>query len=307
VRSKLTLATRGSPLALAQANLVKEGLEAHWSALTVEIRTIKTSGDAILDRPLRTVGGKGLFVKEIEEALIQGKADFAVHSMKDVPSILPEGLKIGVLLEREDPSDVLISEKWNSLSELPPAATVGTGSLRRKVQLQRIRPDLQVRDLRGNVETRIRKMKEGAYDAVILALAGLKRLGRASEVTERLAFICAPGQGAIGLEYREADPDIEKLLKVLHDPLTDSCVQAERVILRNLEGGCELPLGAYAWLKEGKLHLKAFISSPGGEKYLEDEVAGDPALAVDLGEKLSEFLFQRGAREILEEIRRIKR
>jgi len=303
MRSKLILATRGSPLALAQAELVKNEMERQWSGLGVELLKIKTSGDLILDRPLRTVGGKGLFVKEIEEALLQGMADFAVHSMKDIPSELPEGLKIGVILKREDPADVLLSQKHASLSQLPRGAIVGTSSLRRKIQLQLLRPDLKVKDLRGNVDTRIRKMREGQFDAVILALAGLRRLGKGSEAGERLPFICAPGQGAIGIEFKKDDVELEKLLSVLHDELTAQCVKAERIILRNLEGGCELPVGAQAGLADEKLHLKAFIANPDGTKFIEDEVAGDLELAEDLGEKLTEILMKKGAGEILEEIR----
>jgi hydroxymethylbilane synthase len=303
VRSKLILATRGSPLALAQANLVKGELEKHWSGLVVELLKIKTSGDLILDRPLRTVGGKGLFVKEIEEALQKKKADIAVHSMKDVPALLPEGLKVGVILKREDPSDVLISRDSKKMSELKAKSVIGTSSLRRKIQLERMRSDLVVKDLRGNVETRLRKLKNKEYDAIILALAGLKRLGLESEVSEVLPFICAPGQGAIGIEYPEGDLELEKLLKVLHDDLTEACVKAERVVLKRLEGGCELPLGAQATLISDKLHLKAFIATPDGKKFIQDEVAGDLALAEDLGEKLCEILMSRGAGEIVEEIK----
>ncbi|MFO1518968.1 MAG: hydroxymethylbilane synthase [bacterium] len=307
MRSPLILATRASALALVQANLVKSQLESRWPGLDVRLQKITTSGDAILDRPLRSVGGKGLFVKEIEEALLQKRADFAVHSMKDVPADLPEGLKIGVLLKREDSADVLLSRKYASLKTLPAGAVVGTTSLRRKIQLLKLRPDLKVQDLRGNVDTRIRKMEEGAYDAIILAWAGLKRLGRDCEVTEVLPFIGAPGQGAIGIEYRAEDAELENFLKVLHDEETARRVLAERIILKNLEGGCELPLGAQAFYEEGKLHLKAFLANPSGTVFLEDEVSGDPALAEELGEKLTQLLMAGGAEKVLEEIRKIKK
>jgi len=307
MRSKFILATRGSPLALAQANLVKGEIERRSPGVVIEILKIKTSGDLILDRPLRTVGGKGLFVKEIEEALLAKKADFAVHSMKDVPSEIPKGLKIGVILKREDPADVLLSKKHSSLCQLPQGAIVGTSSLRRKLQLERLRPDLKVQDLRGNVDTRIKKMNEGLYDAVILAFAGLKRLGRELEAKEKLPFIGAPGQGAIGIEYREEDVELIRILQPLNDDLTARCVQAERVILKNLEGGCELPLGAEASLVKGRLCLKAFLSDPEGTQFLEDEVEGDPGEACALGESLTEKLMRRGANKILEEIRKIKK
>jgi hydroxymethylbilane synthase len=307
MRSKLILATRGSPLALAQANLVKGEIGRHHPGVTVEIMKIKTSGDQILDRPLRTVGGKGLFVKEIEEALLAGAADFAVHSMKDVPSEIPQGLKIGVILKREDPADVLLSKKYKTLDELPSGAIIGTSSLRRKLQLERLRPDLKIHDLRGNVDTRIKKMNEGFYDAIILALAGLMRLGRGSEANGKLPFIAAPGQGAIGLEYRDDDTDLERLLKILHDDGTALAVNAERVILKHLEGGCELPVGAEANIEGGKMRLRAFLANPTGTPFLEGEVEGIPEEATALGERLTENLMKRGASRILEEIRKIKK
>jgi hydroxymethylbilane synthase len=303
----LVLATRGSQLALTQAHLVANELKRHAPGIIVELLTIKTSGDQILDRPLRTVGGKGLFVKEIEEALLAGSADFAVHSMKDVPSEIPRGLKIGVILKREDPADVFLSKKYSTLAELPSGAVIGTSSLRRKLQLERLRSDLKVEDLRGNVDTRIKKMNEGRYDAIILALAGLKRLGREAEAKEKLPFISAPGQGAIGIEYRESDAELEKILQTLHDDLTARCVRAERVILKNLEGGCELPVGAEARVVEGQVQLKAFIADPEGKTFIEDEVFGDSRSPEDLGERLTELLMKKGAERILSEIRKIKK
>ncbi len=300
MKTKLILTTRGSALALVQANLVKNRLEAHWPELSVTLLIKKTSGDLIQDRPLREVGGKGLFVKEIEEALLKGEADFAVHSMKDVPSVLPEGLKIGVMLSREDPSDALISKNGSLLHNLSHGAVVGTGSLRRKLQLTRIRPDLVIQELRGNVDTRLRKLREQKMDAIVLAFAGLKRLGLEKEVTEKLSLICAPGQGAIGLEYREGDARIEKYLSVLQDDRTFHSVSAERVILKVLEGDCNLPFGAQAFFKgNDEILLKAFVTNSLGSLWIEHEVQGSLKDAEKLGEKLAALLLKDGAREIL--------
>jgi len=302
VQSKITIATRTSLLALAQAELVKSLLQAQWPGLVIELLKIKTSGDQILDKPLREVGGKGLFVKEIEEALLAKKADFAVHSMKDVPAHLPEELEIPVLLKRENPCDVLVSEKYDSLEALPSKAKVGTASLRRKIQLLKKRPDLEVLDLRGNVDTRLQKLQKGAYDAIILARAGLKRLKLLHFVKQNLPFICAPGQGAIGIECRKEDEENKKLIFPFQDKITFACVLAERIILKRLEGACELPLGAEARFENDKLHLRAFVANLSGAAYLEEEVAGDIILASDLGEKLSDLLLAQGAAEILRSI-----
>jgi len=304
VRTKITIATRASALALVQANLVKGLLENRWPGLQVDLLKLTTQGDQILDRPLRMVGGKGLFVKEIEEALLDGRADLAVHSMKDMPGELPEGLALPVCLEREDARDALVSERYSSLEALPPKAKLGTTSLRRKLQVLALRPELEVLDLRGNVDTRLKKLKSGEYDAIILACAGLKRLGLTENIRQALPFIGAPGQGAIGIECRTADSEILPLLEPLNHEPTRICVQAERVVLRRLEGGCELPLGAWARLENAKLHLKAFVADPSGKKYLEDEVAGDPILAEDLGEKLSQILLDQGAAAILKSVRK---
>ena len=303
-KGKIIIATRSSPLALVQAELVKSLLEKRWSGLQVDLLKLKTQGDQILDKPLRLVGGKGLFVKESDEALLDKRADLAVHSMKDVPADFSEDLEISVILKREDPRDAWVSEKYSSLESLPQNAKIGTTSLRRKMQILKIRSDLKVLDLRGNVDTRLKKLKTGEYDGIILACAGLKRLGLSSLIREKLSFICAPGQGAIGVECRKTDEEIKKLITPLNDVETQICVEAERILLKRLEGGCELPVGAEAFLENNKLHLKAFVASPDGKKYLEDEVVGDPVLAKDLGEKLSEILLAQGASEILAKIRK---
>ncbi|MBF0491484.1 MAG: hydroxymethylbilane synthase [Deltaproteobacteria bacterium] len=297
MRDSIILATRASALALFQANLVKGLLEQKHPGLKVEILPLKTSGDLILDRPLREVGGKALFVKEIEEALLQKKADFAVHSMKDVPALLPQGLKLGVILEREDASDVLICRNEGKLENLPPAAKVGSSSLRRKIQLLRLRPDLKVVDLRGNIDTRLRKLKEGALDAILLAAAGLKRLGLFQTHFQRLDFIASPGQGAIGLEYRECDRELQNILQVLDHPQTHVCVEAERLLMRHFEASCELPLGAHAFLKGNGLSLKAFVSNQDGSRYLEAEKEGELVQALLMAQALVDELKAQGAEE----------
>lgn len=304
MQTKIIIATRASPLALVQANQVKSLLEERWPGLIVELLKLTTLGDKILDKALREIGGKGLFVKEIEEALLNREADLAVHSMKDVPADLPEGLMIPVILKREDPRDALVSEKYATLQDLPPKSIVGTTSLRRKLQLLKLRPDLKVVDLRGNVDTRLRKLKEGEYDAIILATAGLNRLGISSVIREKLSFICAPGQGAVGIQCRSNDEEILKLIAPFNDEESSLCLKAERVVLKRLEGGCELPVGAYAHYENQKIRLQGFVADPQGKKYLQEEVVGAAVLATELGEKLSEILLAQGAAEIINEIRK---
>ncbi len=304
MRTKIIIATRSSALALVQAETVRSLLESRWPGLDVELLKLKTQGDILLDKPLRDVGGKALFVKEIEEALLDKRADIAVHSMKDVPGQIPAGLEIPVILKRENPQDAWVSEKFPSLKNIPQKSKIGTTSLRRKVQLLKQRPDLEVLELRGNVDTRLKKLHEGNFDAIILAAAGLNRLGKSDVIRELLPFIWAPGQGAVGIESREEDTDLKKLIQPFADPDTEVCVKAERVVLKRLEGGCQLPVGAQAELENNKIHLKAFVSTPDGQKYLEDHVVGDSVLAEDLGEKLSEILLKQGAAEILDKIRK---
>ncbi len=299
----LILATRASSLALTQSQFVKKLLEQTHAGLKVELLPLTTSGDQIQDKALRTVGGKGLFVKEIEEALLSHKAHFAVHSLKDVPAELPSGLKLGVFLRREDPSDVLISSEF-SLNTLPQGARLGTSSLRRKIQVLQQRPDLQILELRGNVDTRLRKLKEGQFDAIVLAFAGLKRLGLEKNVSEMLSFIPSPGQGALALEYREDDPQTASLLKSLHHSDTALCVEAEREILKEFEGGCEIPLGALAYLEKEKFHLKVFLALPDGSQIIQEEVEGDFTQSQKLTLEMIQILKKRGADQIARRYRK---
>lgn len=282
------IGTRGSPLALAQAGMVKSALAAAHPALApAEIVVIKTTGDQIQDRALSEIGGKGLFTKEIEEALIEGRIDLAVHSMKDVPTQLPEGLEIACLLEREDPRDVLISRSGKSIATLPQGAVIGSASLRRQAQLLALRPDLKVVTLRGNVGTRLAKLDKGDADATLLALAGLKRLGKADVATAILdmtEMLPAVAQGAIGLEIRAADRRMRDLLQPLHHIATEVAVAAERACLAELEGSCRTPIAAYARLTpDGQLHLRALIALPDGSRIHRDERSGPASDAERLG------------------------
>ncbi len=264
---QLTYATRRSPLALAQCRAFVARLLACEPSLQTTELLVVTSGDRIQDRPLSEVGGKGLFVKEIEEAMLEGRADFAVHSIKDVPSALPEGLVIACVPPREDPRDVLVAPRHGSLAALPPGARVGTSSLRRLVALRAVRPDLDIVPARGNVDTRLRKVDAGEYDAIVLARAGLLRLGLDGRVTEVLSpdvSLPAVGQGALGIECRAADPAVRALLARLNDRDSATCVAAERGVLRALEGDCKTPLGAYAERAGATLRLRAFVADPDG-------------------------------------------
>jgi hydroxymethylbilane synthase len=279
-------------------------LKSFYPNLEVEKVVIKTTGDKILDSPLSKIGGKGLFVKEIEEALLQGKIDFAVHSMKDVPSQIPNGLEVSIIPERESPFDVLVS-KFDGIMSLPSSAKIGTSSLRRSVQIKRLRKDLEVLILRGNVDTRLRKLNEGLYDGIILAEAGLKRLGIKLEY-KRFSLeemIPAVGQGALGIEIRSEDKELKELLfKALHSPETALCVTAERSFLRIMEGGCQVPLGAYAYLKDGELFIIGFISDLQGERFYREAMKGPAREANKLGEALAKRLLDLGGREILKEL-----
>lgn len=298
------LGTRGSQLALWQANHIKKILEATYK-VEIELIKIKTQGDKILDVALAKVGGKGLFVKELEEALLRKEIDFAVHSMKDVPVELPEGLHITAITKREDPRDAFVSKKYASLNELPKGAKVGTSSLRRQCQLLSIRPDLNVEVLRGNVETRIRKMTEGIYDAVILAYAGLKRLGLTEFVKEVISeeiSIPAIGQGALGIECRIEDKETNALLSVLNDEDTNYSVTAERSFLMLLQGGCQVPIGGYAVVTGNRLRLNGLVGSIDGKKVIKEVVSGDKSDAPYLGEALAKVILEKGGRAILEEV-----
>jgi hydroxymethylbilane synthase len=296
---QLTYATRRSALALAQCRAFVERVRARHASIEMVELQIVTSGDKIQDRPLSEVGGKGLFVKEIEEALLDGRADFAVHSIKDVPGVLPEGLAIVCVPEREDPRDVLVAPKHGTLAALPPGARVGTSSLRRAVSLKAARPDLDIVPMRGNVDTRLRKVDAGECDAIVLARAGLVRLGlaaRATEVLEPEVSLPAVGQGALGIESRENDARARALLAPLHHPPTSLCVAAERGVMVALEGDCRTPIAAHAQLLEGgaKMRLRAFIAEPDGSRLRRDEVelaapadeGAAEAIGFELGKRL---------------------
>ncbi len=295
------IGTRKSKLALWQANYVKERLEGRGYG--VDLVLITTTGDKILDAPLARIGGKGLFVKEIEEALLRGDIDLAVHSLKDVPMVLPEGLTLGAITEREEPFDVLISRDSRKLQELPKGAKVGTSSLRRQVQIKRKRPDIKVEVLRGNVDTRLRKLDEGLYDAIVLAYAGVKRTGFEARVSEVLNdFIPAVGQGSLAIEIRQGDQEVYNVVAFLDHKESRIRAECERAFLRELQGGCQVPIGAYAWLEGEKLKLKAFISDLEGKRFLEGVEEGDPYQAEQVGKKLARRLLEEGGKEILEEI-----
>ena len=299
----LRIGTRKSKLALWQANWVKERLES--LGYGVELVHITTTGDKILDAPLAKIGGKGLFVKEIEEALLRKEIDLAVHSLKDVPMNLPEGLTLGAITQREEPYDVLISREGKALEELPEGAVVGTSSLRRQVQIKRRRKDLRVEVLRGNVDTRLRKLEEGLYDAIVLAYAGVKRLGLEHKITKILTdFIPAVGQGSLAIEVREEDKEVLEVVKLLDHKESRIRAECERAFLRELEGGCQVPIGAYAWIEGEKLHIKAFLSDLSGENFIQGSLEGHISDAEGLGRRLAQDLLKRGGEEIIKELYR---
>jgi hydroxymethylbilane synthase len=299
---KVRIGTRKSKLALWQAEFVKSFLERE-RGVEVELVKITTTGDKILDSPLAKIGGKGLFVKEIEQALLEGRIDLAVHSLKDVPMVIPEGLEIACITKREDPYDVLISGSGLGLMELPPGSVIGTSSLRRQVQIKRRRKDLTVEVLRGNVDTRMRRLKEGKYDAIILARAGVRRMGYESNVTEVLEdFIPAVGQGSLAIEVRSDDERVKELISPLNHRESQVCALCERAFLRRLEGGCQVPIGALARINNGTVFIKGFISDLSGERFLEGEASSsveEPELA---GVSLAEELLSKGGADILSEI-----
>ncbi|QIZ78104.1 hydroxymethylbilane synthase [Ferrimonas lipolytica] len=304
-RTEIRIATRKSPLALWQAEFVKAELEQAHPGLKVTLLTMTTKGDIILDTPLAKVGGKGLFVKELEVAMLENRADIAVHSMKDVPVEFPEGLGLSVICEREDPRDAFVSNTYKTLEELPQGAIVGSSSLRRQCQLRAMRPDLEIRDLRGNVGTRLGKLDNGDYDAIILAAAGLKRL----ELEERIASFIEPeqslpanGQGAVGIECRLDDVELVQMLKVLEHVPTRARVIAERAMNTALEGGCQVPIGAYAEIQGDNLWLRGLVGDPDGTKVLTDEVTGKVDDAEAIGLELAAKLRAQGAAEILEKV-----
>jgi hydroxymethylbilane synthase len=303
--TELRIATRKSPLALWQANYVKQQLELHHPGLVVTLVPMSTQGDKILDTPLAKIGGKGLFVKELEQAMLDDHADIAVHSMKDVPVDFPAGLGLAVICERDDPHDAFVSSRYASVTGLPVGAVVGTSSLRRQCQLRAQRPDLEIRDLRGNVNTRLAKLDAGEYDAIILAAAGLRRLEKADRIRSLLPpefSLPANGQGAVGIECRLDDAQTLALLAPLEHAATRYCVTAERAMNRRLQGGCQVPIGAYALLADGKIWLRGLVGAIDGQQIIRGEVSGPSTQAEALGEQLAEQLLAQGADAILREV-----
>lgn len=302
MKKNLKIATRQSPLALWQAEFIRNQLMQLHSGLEVELVTFVTQGDKILDTPLAKIGGKGLFVKELEAALLDGRADLAVHSMKDVPMALPEGLSLAVICEREEPYDAFVSNQYEHFEQLPLGAKLGTSSLRRKCQILKQRPDLDVIDLRGNVGTRLSKLDAGLYDAIILASAGLKRLGLNDRIRHHLAAelsLPAVGQGALGLECREQDQETLALIKPLLHAETDACVRAERAFNAYLEGGCQVPIAGFATLSGEMIHIEGRVGSVDGKTLLISKMQGEITQAEQLGVQLAQDLIQQGAAELL--------
>ena len=305
MQKTLRIATRKSPLALWQAEHVAARLQAAHPGLQVELVKMVTRGDKILDAPLAKVGGKGLFVKELEQGIMEGTADIAVHSMKDVPAELPDGLHLSAILTREDPRDALVSRKYARLGELPADARIGTSSSRRQCQLKLRLPACRISSLRGNVGTRLEKLETEGLDAIILAAAGLIRLDLADRITEVLSpedSLPAVGQGAIGIECRQDDPSINDWLAVLHDQDTADCVTAERGFNHRLNGGCQVPIAGYAELHGDRIRLRGLVASPEGLSQVRGEVEGDRKEAEVLGIRLAEQLLSQGADQILSEL-----
>lgn len=305
VTTTLRIATRQSPLALWQAEYVKQQLELHHPGIVVELLKFTTRGDKILDTPLAKIGGKGLFVKELEQALLAGEADIAVHSMKDVPMAFPDGLTLGVICPRETPFDALVSNTYASFAELPQGAIVGTSSLRRQCQLRSLRPDLAIRDLRGNVGTRLGKLDAGEYDAIVLAAAGLTRLGLADRIRELLpAELCLPagGQGAVGIELRSNDATTAALIAPLACATTTYRVTAERALNKRLQGGCQVPIACYATEENGSLFLRGLVGSLDGSEIISAEARAPLAGAAALGVLVAGQLLALGADRILQQV-----
>jgi len=301
----IRIATRKSQLALWQANYVSDQLQKYHPDLTVELVTMTTQGDKILDTPLAKVGGKGLFVKELETGLLEETADIAVHSMKDVPVELPDGLHLATICPREDPRDAFVSNTYKTLEELPQGATVGTSSMRRQCQISALRPDLKIKDLRGNVNTRLQKLDNGDYDAIILASAGLIRLEmgeRISQFIEPHVSLPAIGQGAVGIECRLKDDRVHQLLQPLHDHKTAIRVAAERAMNHRLNGGCQVPIAGFAELNKDTLFMRGLVGEPDGSNIISGDIAGKPEDAEELGMVLADDLLTRGAGDILERL-----
>ncbi len=302
VPEKLVIASRESALAMWQAEFIQSELKGLYSETTVEILGMTTRGDQILDQPLANIGGKGLFIKELETALMDGRADLAVHSMKDVPMTMPEGFMLAATCERHDPRDAFVSNNYAALENLPAGSVVGTSSLRRQSQIKAQFPDLEIQTLRGNVQTRLRKLDEGQYDAIILAAAGLKRLGLGERVRYEIApdqSIPAVGQGALAIEICDSRPDLLSVLAPLNHAATQDCTTAERAMSRALAGSCSVPLGAYATCDQDELQIQGFVASVDGKDMVKASVSGSRTTAEALGQQLAQQLIQQGAAEIL--------
>ncbi len=302
---KITIASRESPLAMWQAEHIKTQLNSLYPDISIIIKGFKTQGDIILDQPLASIGGKGLFIKELEQALLNKEADLAVHSMKDLPMDIMEDFQLAAITEREDPRDAFISELYNSLDNLPHGSVVGTSSLRRQSQIKAKYSHLIIKPLRGNLQTRLNKLKKGEYVAIILAAAGLIRLGLKDKITMCLKTnisIPAVGQGALGIEILSGNEELHNLIKPLNHENTARCVLAERMVSRSLAGSCSIPLGAYAYINEDDLIIKGFVASPDGNQFIHAETRGNKGQFYTLGESLSQLLIDRGAKELLAEL-----
>jgi hydroxymethylbilane synthase len=301
----LTVGTRGSALALRQTNWVVNKLKSVHPALQIQVQIVKTKGDKILDVPLAKIGDKGLFVTELENALLGGEIDFAVHSMKDLPAEMPSGLRLSAVPERADPSDVLITN-GPGLADLPVSAKVGSGSLRRRAQLLSYRPDLEICDLRGNLDTRLRKLDSGEFDAIVLAYAGLYRMGWTERITEKIPLdICLPavGQGALAVQSRDDDAESLSLLAAIDHASSHSAIRAERGFMRELEGGCQVPVGALACISGDRLLLKGIVACPNGLRLIRGEMSGGSDKPEEIGVELARILLSEGASEILHDLR----
>lgn len=299
---KIVIASRESLLAMWQAKHIQKRLSELYPQTEISILGMTTRGDQILDQSLSKIGGKGLFIKELEQALEDGRADIAVHSMKDMPMNVPDGFALAAITEREDPRDAFVSNRYRSLNELPEGSIVGTSSLRRESQLRAQFPHLKVKPLRGNVQTRLRKLDEGQYAAIILAAAGLKRLELSGRITALLSpeqSLPAVGQGALGIECRSDRTDLIQLMQPLHHQETAFCVEAERAMSRVLGGSCQVPLGAFAEIASGTLQLRGFVAQPDGKRIVSDVLKGEPSAGIAMGQQLAEKLIKQGADEIL--------
>ncbi len=309
MRDKIVIGTRKSALALWQADYVADCIKEKYPEITVEKKLIVTKGDKILDTPLAKIGGKGLFTKALEDEMLAGDIDIAVHSLKDVPTELPEGLMIAAITKRFDPGDALVSPKYGTLDKLPKGAKIGTSSLRRSAQLLHARPDLKIESLRGNVNTRLQKLEDENFDGIILAVAGLKRLEMEDRITQVLPVeICLPavGQGALAIEARRDDEEILSIIDFLNDETTVACTNGERAFLKAVEGGCQVPVGVYGTPSEDGISLEAVIASVDGKQLYRDSVQGSPEEAEHLGKALADRLLNAGGRKILQELGLLK-